>query len=123
MLEKYAVVNPDEVNEFNNLMKLSKEGERLEKTTIGKFSNLKPGICLTTIHSAKGAEFKSVIITGVEEIDNSENEKRVLYVGVTRAKTYIHLLYTQRGTAIPEYIESIKKHARDKSWKFVSFSE
>jgi superfamily I DNA/RNA helicase len=95
----------------------------LVDTTIRKFSNLVPGICLTTIHSAKGSEYESVIITGVEEIDDSENEQRVLYVGVTRAKKNIYLLYTQHENAASKYIETIKQKAIHKDWNYVSLIE
>jgi ATP-dependent DNA helicase UvrD/PcrA len=56
-----------------------------------------PGIRLMTLHAAKGLEFDTVILTGLEEgilpsIHNLydpqalEEERRLLYVGITRAK-------------------------------------
>ncbi|MDD7182267.1 ATP-dependent helicase [Peptostreptococcus porci] len=61
---------------------------------------LDEGVVLTTMHSAKGLEFKNVFIAGVidgivpyinsedENIDENheEEERRLFYVGVTRAK-------------------------------------
>jgi len=59
---------------------------------------------LMTIHSAKGLEFESVFLTGLEnglfplhgsidEPDELEEERRLCYVGVTRAKQNLHMTY------------------------------
>lgn len=58
------------------------------------------GECVTlmTVHAAKGLEFRNVIIVGVEEelfpslmssdsVEGVEEERRLLYVAITRAKT------------------------------------
>ncbi|PLX71532.1 MAG: ATP-dependent DNA helicase PcrA [Denitrovibrio sp.] len=61
---------------------------------------------LMTIHSAKGLEFESVFLTGLEnglfplhgsldEPDEMEEERRLCYVGVTRAKQNLHMSYAQ----------------------------
>lgn len=61
-------------------------------------------IKLMTIHSSKGLEFPYVFIAGVEEnvfpLTNAtmeahllEEERRLMYVGVTRAKDYLFLSY------------------------------
>jgi len=62
-------------------------------------------ISLMSIHAAKGLEFKYVFIIGLEEgiipyqksieENNIEEEKRLLYVGMTRAEDGLYLLYTQ----------------------------
>ncbi|HJX03217.1 MAG TPA: 3'-5' exonuclease, partial [Dehalococcoidia bacterium] len=62
---------------------------------------------LTTLHQAKGLEFPVVFITGMEEgllphrrsMEDSnelEEERRLCYVGVTRAKKRVYLLYADR---------------------------
>lgn len=64
-------------------------------------------VTLMTVHAAKGLEFKNVIIVGVEEdlfpsflsIDNPaqiEEERRLLYVAITRAKANCIITYTRQ---------------------------
>ncbi len=64
---------------------------------------------LMTLHSAKGLEFDAVFISGVEEnlmphsrsaysLEELEEERRLCYVGMTRAKKYLWLLFTKQRT-------------------------
>ncbi len=64
-------------------------------------------VTLMTLHSAKGLEFPVVFMLGLEEgvfphsrslQDDSEleEERRLCYVGMTRAKEELHLLHAQR---------------------------
>jgi len=64
-------------------------------------------VTLMTLHSAKGLEFKEVFIVGMEEglfphsrslfnRDDLEEERRLCYVGITRAKEKLHLTYARR---------------------------
>lgn len=63
------------------------------------------GITLTTMHSAKGLEFEIVFVVDVNETiiphhraveeEDIEEERRLFYVAVTRAKKYLYLLYTK----------------------------
>jgi DNA helicase-2/ATP-dependent DNA helicase PcrA len=64
---------------------------------------------LLTLHSAKGLEFDSVFIVGMNEgllphnrsfddPDGMEEERRLCYVGVTRAKNRLYLSHTFRRT-------------------------
>ena len=61
---------------------------------------------LMTIHSAKGLEFKYVFMVGMEEslfphsrstenINELEEERRLCYVGITRARHKLYLTYTE----------------------------
>lgn len=63
-------------------------------------------LTLMTLHLCKGLEFKSVIVVGCEEgifphsaaqMDNRqlEEERRLMYVGMTRAKEQLSLMYAQ----------------------------
>ncbi|MBV8124121.1 MAG: UvrD-helicase domain-containing protein, partial [Paucibacter sp.] len=61
---------------------------------------------LMTVHSAKGLEFDAVFITGLEEglfphenalsdADGLEEERRLMYVAITRARQRLYLSYSQ----------------------------
>jgi DNA helicase-2/ATP-dependent DNA helicase PcrA len=61
---------------------------------------------LMTVHSAKGLEFHAVFITGLEEglfphensmteVDGVEEERRLMYVALTRARRRLYLLFAQ----------------------------
>ena len=66
----------------------------------------KRGVALATFHSAKGLEFENVYIIDVNEgimpykkavLDQEiEEERRMFYVGMTRAKKYLHLYSTKQ---------------------------
>jgi len=63
-----------------------------------------------TIHASKGLEFDTVIIAGIENKifpsnrNDIEEERRVLYVGITRAKTRLVLVYRYGEQGIPRFI-------------------
>lgn len=81
--------------------------EEMKKRTEKKSSSMddisSEGVVLTTMHSAKGLEFRNVYIAGVNDSvvpfipsdeeepqdSNYEEERRLLYVGITRAKDNI----------------------------------
>ena len=62
---------------------------------------------MMTLHAAKGLEFRSVHIVGCEDgtlphegaIDEGrlDEERRLLYVGITRAKELLHMSYSVQG--------------------------
>ncbi len=66
---------------------------------------LLPGITLATFHAAKGLEWESVYLYGVSKenvpwpTSPVEEEKRLLYVGITRAKEKLTITYS--GVASP----------------------
>ena len=94
-------------------------------------SDYKPpedSVTLMTLHSAKGLEFPVVFIVGMEEgiiphknsflePNGIEEERRLMYVGVTRAKERLYLLNAKQRTLYGEaaltqpsrFIKEIKK--------------
>ena len=75
----------------------------------GQYKDDKNSVSLMTLHSAKGLEFKVVFIVGMEEgifphtrsfesLSELEEERRLCYVGITRAKIKLYLLGALRRT-------------------------
>lgn len=71
--------------------------------------SVKDTVTLMTLHSAKGLEFPVVFITGLEETilphsrasydqTEMEEERRLMYVGMTRAKQELYLTYATSRT-------------------------
>lgn len=64
-----------------------------------------PGVSLMTMHASKGLEFPVVFVPTLNEDivpyrkavqeENLEEERRMLYVAMTRAKTYLHLSFVK----------------------------
>lgn len=78
-------------------------------TDIDNLDDSADRVVLMTLHSAKGLEFDNVFIAGAEEglfpgqrsIESNEEleeERRLMYVGITRAKKRLYITHTQRRT-------------------------
>ena len=71
-----------------------------------KTKDSKESVTLMTLHNSKGLEFHSVFISGMEEglfpsyqsleEDNIEEERRLAYVGMTRAQKRLFLSYVRK---------------------------
>jgi DNA helicase-2/ATP-dependent DNA helicase PcrA len=83
------------------------EDLELDRSRIaGNDPSLKPGVTLITMHNTKGLEFDRVIITGMEEgifpsrpdesDDDLEEERRIFYVSITRAKKELYFTSCRR---------------------------
>lgn len=73
------------------------------------------GVSLMTLHSAKGLEFERVFIAGMEDrllphansmdlAEDLEEERRLFYVGMTRAKKMLTLSYARRRRIYNQWV-------------------
>ena len=94
MMDLYQKENPNDLAGFIEEMTLVRPDEDDSKAAIN----------LMTIHSAKGLEFDVVYIIGIEEgilplerggICDVEEERRLMYVAMTRAKRVLYLTHAQ----------------------------
>jgi len=77
-------------------------------------------IALTTIHKAKGLEFSIVFILGMSHqhfpehlnnnIKNIEEERRLFYVGITRAKKYLFMIGSVSEIPLSIFAREIGSH-------------
>jgi DNA helicase-2/ATP-dependent DNA helicase PcrA len=75
---------------------------------------IEKGVSLMTFHSAKGLEFKAVVVAGLEDgllphfnsqgaREDIEEERRLLYVGITRARERLFLTCCRRRRIAGRY--------------------
>ena len=115
-----AEVRLENLEEFKSITKSFEEREGsvsleeflLEISLISDVEEYKDDpnrISLMTVHSVKGLEFDHVFVVGMEEgifphmnslMENSEveEERRLMYVAITRAKDDLHLINARRRT-------------------------
>lgn len=98
------------INQAEKVYRSLKEKEK-EKVTLIKDEtmNYKAGINIMPVNLSKGLEFDHVIITDGEEYKNNMEERRILYIAVTRALHKLDILSSRRDC----YIESITKNLYD----------
>ncbi len=89
------------LNEFLNSISLSSDTDNIEEQD--------DQVTLMTLHSAKGLEYPCVFLVGLEEgifpsqrstetPKEIEEERRLFYVGITRAKQYLYLSLAKKRT-------------------------
>jgi len=96
----------DEVDTLADLIDATAQGNTLQDFTVEIFGNQGKSpdqINLMTLHSSKGLEFQAVIMMGLENGvfpsaydrtgEQLEEAARLFYVGVTRAKAQVHLMF------------------------------
>ncbi len=123
ILEHYAGKDEDSLNRRSNIDSLVASVQEFqdenEEPTLEDFltfimlrsdsDNIQENgfVSVSTIHSVKGLEFKVVFVIGLEEglfplakalknLDEMEEERRLLYVAITRAEERIFISYTAR---------------------------
>lgn len=119
----------ENLNEFKSLALAFEESEVYDLQTFlenillvsdrGQYASDDNEVTLMTLHSAKGLEFRVVFIAGMEEgifphIRSFENpseleeERRICYVGITRAKENLYLLSTKKRTLFGKTTNNIE---------------
>ena len=115
-----AEIRLENLEEFKSITKSFEEEEgsvSLEEfllqtslvSDVEEYKNDPNRISLMTVHSVKGLEFEHVFVVGLEEgifphmnslMENSEveEERRLMYVAITRAKDDLHLINARRRT-------------------------
>ena len=95
-------------------------------------------VSLMTIHAAKGLEFDTVILTGMEDglfplyrayenIDEFEEERRLCYVAITRAKKILYItraesrmLYGKRMNTTPSvFLDELKIDSPKRTYNYI----
>lgn len=113
-LKSVAYSFPSLVTFLEQVALVESEYSEGEKTGKGK-----DGVRLMTLHQAKGLEFPVVFIAGLEEgilphsrsIDDTlalEEERRLFYVGITRARRKLVITYARRRFVFGRRTEGLK---------------
>jgi DNA helicase-2/ATP-dependent DNA helicase PcrA len=138
--EAYRLENIKELRsvamEFPDLTEFLENVALVEQEYTPKGLNIheadRQAVTLMTLHAAKGLEYPIVFIVGLEEgifphsrslmeRDELEEERRLCYVGITRAKDKLYLTYanhrlffgTRTQNMISRFIADIPEHALD----------
>lgn len=104
-LKSVAMSFPQLTAFLENIALVQNEYSQQEKSK--KTKENREGVRLMTLHGSKGLEFEVVFLVGFEEgilphsnclLDDSqiEEERRLCYVGITRAKDYLHISYATK---------------------------
>ena len=138
-LEQFDEEDEDDLARLENIKELKSVAEEfpdiilfLENVALveqGPKSDKQDAVTLMTLHAAKGLEFKVVFLVGMEEglfphsrallsKDELEEERRLAYVGITRAKEKLYLSFarqrlyfgTRTSNMISRFVGEIPEH-------------
>ena len=95
---------PDSLASFMAQVALATDVDTTDKAEADNPDMEPERVTLMTIHAAKGLEFANIFVVGVEDdllpsamskdsLENIEEERRLLYVAITRAKKFCMLTY------------------------------
>ncbi len=135
--DRYLKERSRDLNEFRMLTEQAERIQQSFKdyivgTSLGEFADRKaeedrknslpgeevPGVSVLTMHGSKGLEFDRVFLPDVNEgiipakdcrqPESLEEERRLLYVAITRAREHLYLYYTrERGRKLSRYLEGL----------------
>lgn len=84
----------------------------LHESKIEDFYKSESGIItISTMHKSKGREFDNVFMLLNNPVLDSDETKRKLYVGITRAKSLLHIHYT--GNTFDEFANLVSEYKAD----------
>lgn len=130
IIDKLKVEGTDEamgrIDNINELLNIAKEHEfmplgdfvdQISLSTKESVTDSPDSVSLMTIHSAKGLEFESVFVVGVEEgilphinskgsTKATEEERRLMYVAMTRAKRSLYLTACQNRSKFDKTVNN-----------------
>lgn len=93
------------------------------------------GVCISTIHQAKGLEWRAVFLVGCrvgvmphENVSDLEEERRLAYVAATRAKEFLAVSWPYRHSGSGEpgpspYVGELSDGLSDELWEKSSWPE
>lgn len=145
-LELYHVDDPEDFNRLENVKELKSVAvsypdlvQFLEQIALveseyseGEKRGIKDGVKLMTLHQAKGLEFDCVFIVGVEEgiLPHSrstddyfqlEEERRLFYVGITRARKKLYITHAKRRFIFGRRGEALKSRFLFENEEYTSY--
>lgn len=115
-LRSVATEFPD-INEFLENVALVELSQNSDKSLITNNQSPRDAVTLMTLHAAKGLEFPVIFIVGMEEglfphsrslmdTGQMEEERRLAYVGITRAKDTLYFTYANSRLYFGERISN-----------------
>ncbi len=104
--------------EFPKLQEFLENVALVEQSDIPRRQQKDNAVTLMTLHASKGLEFSQVFLIGMEEglfphsrsllsAEELEEERRLCYVGITRAKTQVYFTYSLRRLYFGQYTSNL----------------
>ncbi len=105
LLRSYGLLRPDDLEEYEILQEVLKPDGQLANYSLEDMRERiqqRDRVLIGTLHSSKGQEREAIIIVGAEslntrDIERQEQNKRLFYVGITRAKDWLFVLHNGRS--------------------------
>jgi len=112
LLEQYGFQSPEDIDEFEKLKHaLSADGQwnSFSLLEIASLIKQKNRVKVITLHSSKGQQSLAVILANIESLnttkkDQQPSRRRLFYVGMTRAKDVLLLLYGGRSYLVRNFL-------------------